>query len=37
MEEDLRICTKCGIVFDLKFRQNKDCPLCHSEEYMQIE
>ena len=26
MVEDLRICTKCGIVFDLKFRPNKDCP-----------
>jgi predicted RNA-binding Zn-ribbon protein involved in translation (DUF1610 family) len=37
MREDLRICTSCGIVFDLKFRSNKDCPLCHSGEHVRIE
>ena len=37
MREDLRICTSCGIVFDLKFRSNKDCPLCHRGEYIRIE
>ena len=35
MGQGLRICRKCGVVFDLKFRQ--DCPLCHSGEYMQME
>jgi len=26
-----------GIVFDVRFRQNNDCPVCHSGEHMEIE
>jgi rubrerythrin len=37
MTEDLRICTKCGIVFYLKFRPNKGCPLCYHGEYIRME
>ena len=37
MVQDLRICRKCGILFDLEVRENKDCPLCHSGEYTHIE
>ncbi len=31
------VCVKCGIVFDVRFRQNNDCPVCHSGEHMEIE
>ena len=37
MAQGLRICIKCDVVFDLKFGSNKDCPLCHSGEHMQME
>ena len=37
MLQDLRICRKCGIIFDLEVRKNKDCPLCHSGEHTDIQ
>ena len=37
MAQGLHICAKYGIVYDLKFRPNKDCPVCHSGESVQME
>jgi ribosomal protein S27AE len=34
---DLKICSNCGVVFDLEHRQEKDCPLCHSGEHIPIK
>jgi predicted Zn-ribbon and HTH transcriptional regulator len=34
--QDLRICRKCGVLFDIEVRKNKDCPVCHSGEHMRI-
>jgi predicted Zn-ribbon and HTH transcriptional regulator len=36
MIQDLRICRKCGVLFDIEVRKNKDCPVCHSGEHMPI-
>jgi len=35
--QNVHVCVKCGIVFDVRFRQNNDCPVCHSGEHMEIE
>jgi rubrerythrin len=37
MVQDLYVCNNCGVVFDLNRRQEKDCPLCHSGEHIQIQ
>ena len=37
MIEDLRVCRRCGVVFDVEIRKNKDCPVCHSGEHMVIQ
>jgi predicted Zn-ribbon and HTH transcriptional regulator len=37
MVQDLQVCRKCGVVFDLELRKNKDCPLCHSGKHIQLE
>ena len=36
MTQDLRICRKCGVLFDIEVRKNKDCPVCHSGEHIRI-
>jgi hypothetical protein len=35
--KDLHACQKCGIVFDIRFRSNNDCPVCHSGEHVEIQ
>jgi rubrerythrin len=29
MTQDIQVCNKCGIVFDIQYRANRDCPVCH--------
>jgi RNA polymerase subunit RPABC4/transcription elongation factor Spt4 len=36
LSRDIQVCTKCGIIFDIEYRRNKDCPLCHSGEYVNL-
>jgi hypothetical protein len=36
LSQDIQVCNKCGIIFDLEYRPNKDCPLCHSGEYVNL-
>ena len=36
MMHDLRICRKCGVLFDVEIRKNKDCPVCHGGEHTHI-
>ena len=36
MMKDIRICRSCGIVFDMKLRRDKDCPLCHGGESLPL-
>jgi len=28
MTEDIQVCNKCGIIFDVQYRLNGGCPLC---------
>ena len=37
MMEDIRVCRTCGIVFDMKLRRDKDCPVCHGGESLSLE
>jgi rubrerythrin len=34
MTQNIQVCRKCGIVFNIERRKDKDCPLCHSGEHM---
>jgi hypothetical protein len=34
MSQNFQVCRKCGIVFDIECRKDKDCPLCHSGEHI---
>jgi hypothetical protein len=36
LSQDIQVCRKCGIVFDLNIRQNKDCPLCSAGEHTEL-
>jgi hypothetical protein len=33
LSQDIQVCRKCGIVFNLNIRENKDCPLCGAGEH----
>jgi rubrerythrin len=37
MVQNLRVCRRCGVVFDIEIRKNKDCPLCQSGENIQVQ
>ena len=37
MMKDIRVCRSCGIVFDMKLRRDKDCPVCHGGENLPFE
>ena len=36
MSQDIQVCNKCGIIFDLEYRPNKDCPLCSAGEHTKL-
>lgn len=36
LSQDIQVCRKCGIVFDLNMRKNKDCPLCRAGEHTEL-
>lgn len=37
MIQDLNMCRKCGVLFNLEVRENKDCPVCHGGEHTRIQ
>lgn len=37
LSQDIQVCRKCGIVFDLNMRENKDCPLCSAGEHTELK
>ena len=36
LSQDIQVCRKCGVIFDLNIRQNKDCPLCSAGEHTKL-
>ena len=36
LAQDIQVCRKCGIVFDLNVRKNRDCPLCRAGEHTEL-
>ena len=36
LSQDIQVCRRCGIVFDLNIRENKDCPLCSAGEHAKL-
>jgi predicted Zn-ribbon and HTH transcriptional regulator len=36
LTKDIQVCRRCGVIFDLNIRKNKDCPLCSSGEHTKI-
>ena len=36
MSHDVQVCRKCGVIFDLNIRKNKDCPLCSAGEHTKL-
>ena len=36
IRQDLNVCGKCGVFFNLEVRENEDCPVCHSGEHTKI-
>ena len=36
LTKDIQVCRRCGVIFDLNVRKNKDCPLCSSGEHTKI-
>jgi ribosomal protein S27AE len=36
LTQDIQICRRCGVAFDLNIRKNKDCPLCGAGEHIEL-
>jgi len=36
LSQDIEVCRKCGVIFDLNIRKNKDCPLCSAGEHTKL-
>jgi predicted Zn-ribbon and HTH transcriptional regulator len=36
LSQDIQVCRKCGVVFDLNIRKNKDCPLRSAGEHIKL-
>jgi rubrerythrin len=36
MTQNIQVCRRCGIVFDLNIRKNKDCPICGAGEHTEL-
>jgi ribosomal protein S27AE len=36
LTQNIQVCRRCGVVFDLNIRKNKDCPICGAGEHTEL-
>jgi rubrerythrin len=36
LTQGIQVCRRCGVIFELNIRKNKDCPLCSAGEHTKL-